>query len=275
MSPDSTCTRSSFALTKVVGRSAPFTRPTELTVNALPVTVTTKDELNAFTDVGEIAVATGAGLSTAKTTAADAPPSASGVYTVTSRLTAMAKSLAAISAVSFVALTNVVGRSKPFHRTMDVGAKFCPVTVSVIAGLPTAALVGAIDASDGGGYWTTKVRASDVPPPGPGETTVTLAGPADARSADEMSAVSWVVLTKLVGRSTPFHRTTDARTKSLPCAWRCNEPLPTRTAAGEIDASEGVGFGSEFGVGSVGPSPPHDTPATAMVARHAARRARR
>ena len=58
-----------------------------------------------------------------------------------------------------------------------------------------------------------KVAAVDVPPP---ENTVTEAVPAETMSALAMAAVSCVALTKVVGRSAPFQRTTEVELKLLP-----------------------------------------------------------
>ena len=44
-------------------------------------------------------------------------------------------------------------------------------------------------------------------------TTVTLAEPADAMSAPEIDAVSWMALTKVVLLAYPFHCTLDPLTK--------------------------------------------------------------
>ena len=51
------------------------------------------------------------------------------------------RSLAGIAAVSWVALTNVVTRSEPLKRTTDAATKFEPLTASVKASPPRAALV--------------------------------------------------------------------------------------------------------------------------------------
>ena len=51
-------------------------------------------------------------------------------------------SAAAIAAVSCVALTYVVVRFEPFHRTTELPMKFVPLTVSVKADPPAVAEVG-------------------------------------------------------------------------------------------------------------------------------------
>lgn len=65
-----------------------------------------------------------------------------------------------------------------------------PVTVSVNAPLPTAAVLGKIELSVGAGLLTVNVFAEDVPPPGVGVKTVTEAVPAEAMSAALICAVS-------------------------------------------------------------------------------------
>src|SRR5215475_8974070 len=74
--------------------------------------------------------------------APDCPPPGLGVKTVTDAVPATAMSAAPIAARSCVALTYVVARSLPFHRTTELATKLLPVTVSVSAGPPAAALVG-------------------------------------------------------------------------------------------------------------------------------------
>jgi hypothetical protein len=61
------------------------------------------------------------------------------------------------------------------------------------------------------------VSDNEVPPPGAELTTVICAVPDWAMSEAGMSAVSWVVLTKLVVRGLPFHCSTEPGTKPDPC----------------------------------------------------------
>ena len=56
----------------------------------------------------------------------------------------------------------------------------------------------------------------EVPPPGVGLNTVTLAVPAMAMSEARIEAVSWVEETYVVVRSAPFQRTTELETKFVP-----------------------------------------------------------
>ena len=59
------------------------------------------------------------------------PPPGAGANTVTCATPSDATSAAGIVAVSWPALTYVVGRSAPFQRTIDDEAKLPPFTVSV------------------------------------------------------------------------------------------------------------------------------------------------
>ena len=72
-----------------------------------------------------------------------------------------------------------------------------PFTVRVKAWPLAVALVGDSEASEGAGLelLIVKVAALEVPPPGAGLKTVTLALPAPAMSPAGTAAVSWVALT--------------------------------------------------------------------------------
>src|SRR5437667_9495089 len=96
--------------------------------------------------------------------------------------------------------------------------KFVPVTVSVKAAPPPTAVFGDRELSVGlaFGVVIVNVCALEVPPPGVGLNTVTDAVPAVAMSFAEICARSSVLLTKVVVRLVPFHRTTDAPLKFVP-----------------------------------------------------------
>ncbi|HEX8896424.1 MAG TPA: hypothetical protein VF783_24100, partial [Terriglobales bacterium] len=72
---------------------------------------------------------------------------------------------------------------------------------------------------------TSKKATFDVPPSGPGLTTVTEAVRAVAISESVMFAVSFDVLTDVVGVALPFQCTTDSDTKPVPLTVRVN-PTP-------------------------------------------------
>src|SRR5207253_5328227 len=73
----------------------------------------------------------------------------SGLRTVTDAEPAVAMSAAAIVAVSWVALANVVVRAAPFHCRVLPATKLLPLAVSVKAAPPAVAVVGDTDVSTG------------------------------------------------------------------------------------------------------------------------------
>ncbi len=88
--------------------------------------------------------------------AADVPPPGAGLTTDTEALPTLAISLAAIAAVTCVALTKVVVRSEPFQRTTELETKLVPFTVNVNPEPPAVALVGEMVASVGAGLVMVK-----------------------------------------------------------------------------------------------------------------------
>lgn len=145
-------------LTKVVVRFKPFHRTAEVETKFEPVTVSVMGAAPWAALAGDIDVRTGAGLFGAGGGAlitnesdCEMPPPGLGLDTDTGAKPAAAMSAAGIVAVSCVALTNVVGRSRVFQRTMDPLTKFEPVTVIEKAGPPAVALLGAMDATEGVG----------------------------------------------------------------------------------------------------------------------------
>src|SRR4029450_12731946 len=101
------------------------------------------------------------------------------------------------------------------------------VTVTVppagtVAGLTLRALI-------------VNVKALEVPPAGGGFTTVTVALPAAPMSLAGIAAVVCCLLTKVVVRAAPFHRTTAPETKLLPFTVKVNAGPPTAAALGESE----------------------------------------
>jgi len=99
------------------------------------------------------------------------------------------------------------------------------------------------------------VSAFDVPPPGVGFTTVTLAVPGVWIALAGMEAVSWVLLTKVVAGLSPFHCTCELLTKFVPFTVRVKAAPPVVALVGESDVIVGTGalkitlLESEFEVG--------------------------
>ena len=198
-------------LPNVVVRLLPFQRTTDEPLKFVPVTVSVNPAPPAVALAGAIEVSVGAGLLIVNVCALDVPPPGVGVKTVTGMVPAVAMSLAEIAAVSCVLLTNVVVRLLLFQRMTDVIAKFVPVAVTVNAAPPAVALVGEIEPRVGTGFVDVIMNVTDpeVPPPGVGLNTVTAAVPVAAMSLAGMDACSCVLLTNVVVRLLPFHRTTE------------------------------------------------------------------
>ena len=89
---------------------------------------------------------------------------------------------------------------------------------------------------------TVKVRGAEVPPPGVGLNTVTGTAPADAMLAFVTAAMSLVVETKVVVRSTPFHRTTDLVLKPVPLTVRTKSDPPWAVDVGVMLVVVGTGL---------------------------------
>jgi len=87
-----------------------------------------------------------------------------------------------------------------------------------------------------------KLRAFEVPPPGPGLLTVTLAGPAETMSLAGMEAVSFVALLKVVVRSDPFQRTVALETKLEPLTVSVKAGPPAIAKFGLIPEIVGTGL---------------------------------
>ena len=82
----------------------------------------------------------------------------------------------------------------------------------------------------------------EVPPPGAGLKTVTLAIFTVDRSLAGISTVSVVLLTKVVVRADPFHWRTELATKFDPLTFSVNAGLLTVVELGEIEVKTGTGL---------------------------------
>jgi hypothetical protein len=78
-----------------------------------------------------------------------------------------------------------------------------------------------------------KAIALDRPPPGPGLNALTEAVLGRTMSLAEMEAVSCVLLTKDVGRTDPFHCTTEPGTKFEPFTVNVNAGPPSSALLGD------------------------------------------
>jgi hypothetical protein len=135
----------------------------------------------------------------------DVPPPGAGFDTETMFVPPVAVSAAMIAACKLVLETNVVVRAPAFHRTVEEGTKFVPVTVIVDAAPPAREEVGLIDAIVGAGLLVVNGTPLEVPPPGTGFRTVTIAVPPAAISAAVIVACKLVFAANVVIRALPFH----------------------------------------------------------------------
>jgi hypothetical protein len=146
----------------------------------------------SITDVGEILVVIGVGLSAVivNVCAFDVPPPGVGFVTVIDAVPGVARSEVKIEALNSVALTKVVVLADPLKLTAELATKFVPFTVIVNPVEPSITDVGEILVVVGTGLVIVSVCAFDVPPPGVGLKTVIDVVPAVAISESNIVAVS-------------------------------------------------------------------------------------
>jgi hypothetical protein len=138
----------------------------------------------------------------------------------------------------------VVGRVLPFQSTVEELMKLLPVTASANVAVPATTLAGISAEMAGSGLlaFTAKLAAFEVPPPGPGVTTVMLAVEALATSSAGTWAVSDVEELKVVGSGVPFQSIVDELMKLLPVTTSEKVAVPAITLEGEREEIAGTGF---------------------------------
>jgi hypothetical protein len=114
------------------------------------------------------------------------------------------------------------------------------MTVSVMAGLPTVALEGAMEMSSGIRLVTVKLSKLEVPPPAPGVSTETCDVPDEIASGEGTTADNWMELTKVVASGPPFHSIWEVEVKFEPFATRVKAVLVVTTLSGEIEDRTGA-----------------------------------
>ena len=171
------------------------------------------------------------------------PPPA-GFVTVTFTVPAVAMSAAGIVATIWVLVTDegvIAGLAPKF--TVAPATKPVPVRVNVKAAPPTVAEAGAKEVSVGAETaLIVNDRLPDVPPPGAGFVTVTVAVPAVAISAAVMAAVNCVALTNVVVLAAPLNFTTDVDTNPVPLTVRVKAAPPAVALVGEREVAVGAGL---------------------------------
>jgi hypothetical protein len=111
--------------------------------------------------------------------------------------------------------------------------------------LPVAADEGLIEVAEGTGLLVeviVNVSPDEVPPPGVGLNTVTVAVPAEAILAAGTVAVTLVAETYVVVRLVPFHLTTEEEIKLLPFTVKVNEDPPAAAEVGLKEVAAGTGL---------------------------------
>ena len=171
------------------------------------------------------------------------PPPA-GFVTVTFTVPAVVMSAAGIVATICVLVTDegvIAGLDPKF--TVAPATKPVPVRVNVKAAPPMVAELGAREVSAGpAAGLIVNDRLPEVPPPGAGFVTLTVAVPAVVISAAAIAAVSCVALTKVVVLAAPLNFTTDVDTKAVPLTVRVKAAPPALPLVGESEVAVGAGL---------------------------------
>jgi len=181
------------AVTKVVVLSEPFHLTTELPTKPVPITVRVNAGSPTVADEGIKLEILGTGLLAAVMVKVAVLEIVAPLATVTLAVPGVKISVERIAAVSLVVETKVVVLEKPFHLTTEVpDIKAVPSTVNVKAGLPETADAGVKLVILKLVLLLTvilKACSFEVPPPGPGFTTLTRAVNEVPTSAAVIAAV--------------------------------------------------------------------------------------
>jgi len=156
----------------------------------------------------------------------------------------VAMSVAGIVATIWVLVTDegVIAGLDPKFTVAPV-TKPVPVRLSANAAPLTVAVAGAIEVRVGpAAALIVNDKLPDVPPPGAGFVTVTVAVPPVAVSAAVIAAVNWVALTKVVVLAAPLNFTTDAETKAVPLTVSVKAAPPAVALVGEREVVVGAGL---------------------------------
>lgn len=178
----------------MVSLGKPLNRTTEDGIKLVPLTVKVKLDPPIAAEEGLMLVMLGIGLfpafKTVNTWALEVPPPGPGFTTFTLNDPVEETSEAGIDESNWLEETNVVDLAEPLKFTTEDGVKLEPFTAKVKLELPTTADCGDMLVVDGTALKTTKTMALDVPPPGPGFTTVMLNDPVEEISEAGIEAVN-------------------------------------------------------------------------------------
>jgi hypothetical protein len=226
----------------VVALAEPFHRTDEEAMKFVPVRVSAKPVLPAFVDVGDREVSVGTRFKMVKVCAFDVPPPGVGFTTMTDAVPASAMSAAVIVTVTVVEETKVVLRAEPFQSAVDDALKFVPVMVSVKLFPPAVVDVGEILVVVGTGLLTVSICEPDVPPPGPGFTTVIKSVPPTVISVAGMVTVIVVLEIKVVVSGVPLKSIVDEALKFVPVTVSVKDGPPAVVEVGLTLVVVGTGL---------------------------------
>ena len=186
-------------LINVVALETPLNFTTDIDMKPAPFTVNVKAAPPVVALGGTIEISVG-WVSDREHLRADVPPPVPGFVTVTFAVPAAAISAAGTVTTICVFVTDdgVIAEFDP-KFTVEAGDKTGAYRVNGKAAPPAVAAFGVIEARVSAPPLIVKGRVPDVPPPGAGFVTVTLAVPAVAISVVVIAAVSWVALISVVG----------------------------------------------------------------------------
>lgn len=153
-----------------------------------------------------------------------------------------------------------MGREFPFTRTREPVAKPAPATFTWDALLPAGRVDGEMEDTPG---LTVNVSAAEVAPPG--FVTITYGFPAMAIELAEISAISCVEFTKLVGTLIRLKLTSEPCTKPAPFTVRANAGPPAVALDGEILLTPRRAMGATIEKTIVLEVPPSESPVDGLV----------
>ena len=136
-----------------------------------------------------------------------------------------------------IAASGRKARSTPKTEAIVPGASPCPAVKLAALTTPPELMFG----DRFGGASIINNNGAEIPPPGEGLTTATVAVPGPAMSAAETAACRRELSRKTVGRGSSFHRTTESGTKADPTTVSVMSGAPATRAAGDRDESTGAG----------------------------------
>lgn len=171
----------------------PFQRTMDATSKPVPLTVNVAGGAAIGNADGDSDANTGIGRLMVTLTGAEVPPPGDGLKTVKDPLPEFGTDVASTMIVRVVDVdaTWVIPVDDPFHRTDDVLLNPVPVSTTVCV-CRAFSVAGATDTRVGIGFSTAIEIVFDVPPPGAGLETVSVAAPAEPRATASMATFSVV-----------------------------------------------------------------------------------